>query len=72
MTGAPPVDNNLNFIILQECFQIFNIIHIVDFFVATSVIHNIHATELLAIFLVMVICVVNVRITNALLNRYCS
>lgn len=41
-------------------------------FTIRGVISNIHAVELLAIFLVMVICVVNVRITNAVFNRYCS
>ena len=41
-------------------------------FTIRGVISNIHVVELFAIFLVMVICVVNVRITNAVFNRYCS
>ncbi|MBR5940997.1 MAG: hypothetical protein IKZ88_07025 [Neisseriaceae bacterium] len=62
----------LSVAIFISTYAIFYFISPRGSFTIYGVIHNIHATELLAIFLVMVICVVNVRITNALLNRYCS
>ena len=62
----------LSIAIFISTYAVFYFISPRNSFTIRGVIYNIHAVELFAIFLVMVICVVNVRITNAVFNRYCS
>lgn len=62
----------LSIAVFISVYAIFYFISPRNSFTIRGVISNIHAVELFAIFLVMVICVVNVRITNAVFNRYCS
>lgn len=62
----------LSIAVFISTYAIFYFISPRNSFTIRGVISNIHAVELFAIFLVMVICVVNVRIMNALFSRYCS
>lgn len=62
----------LSIAIFISTYAIFYFISPRNSFTIRGVISNIHAVELFAIFLVIVICVVNVWIMNALFSRYCS